>query len=114
MALRDVTLDMYRGEITVILGQSGSGKTTLISIIAGLCNYNISRIQIIMYYNTVGIQKPTSGSIRIGNIDIFKKPSARRRIGISQDLAAYFECLTIFEQLYYLCKVKHHNIKLKY
>ncbi|MCC7133566.1 MAG: ABC transporter ATP-binding protein [Gemmatimonadales bacterium] len=35
-ALRHVDLDLYRGELAVILGPSGSGKSTLLNILGGL------------------------------------------------------------------------------
>ncbi len=35
-ALRDVDLDLYEGELVVLLGPSGSGKSTLINILGGL------------------------------------------------------------------------------
>jgi putative ABC transport system ATP-binding protein len=35
-ALRDVDLDLYEGELIVLLGASGSGKSTLLNIIGGL------------------------------------------------------------------------------
>jgi putative ABC transport system ATP-binding protein len=37
-ALRGVDLEVYEGELLMIVGPSGSGKTTLISIIAGILN----------------------------------------------------------------------------
>ncbi|WP_315811597.1 ABC transporter ATP-binding protein [Bradyrhizobium sp. SZCCHNR2028] len=35
-ALRDVDLDIYEGELVVLLGPSGSGKSTLLNILGGL------------------------------------------------------------------------------
>jgi putative ABC transport system ATP-binding protein len=35
-ALRDITLDVYAGELLMLVGPSGCGKTTLISILAGI------------------------------------------------------------------------------
>jgi len=36
VALRDVDLDLYEGELVVLLGPSGSGKSTLLNILGGL------------------------------------------------------------------------------
>ena len=38
LALRGVNLDVFSGQMTLLVGQSGCGKTTLISIVAGLLN----------------------------------------------------------------------------
>lgn len=50
-ALQGVNLNIDKGEFTAIVGPSGSGKTTLLNIIGGL-------------------DKPTSGEIRVGGLDI--------------------------------------------
>ena len=35
-ALRGASLELYRGELVVLLGPSGSGKSTLLNILGGL------------------------------------------------------------------------------
>ena len=37
-ALRDISLEIKRGEIFALLGPNGAGKTTLISVICGIVN----------------------------------------------------------------------------
>ena len=36
LAIEDVNLEIFRGELLVILGRSGSGKTTLLNLLGGL------------------------------------------------------------------------------
>jgi ABC-2 type transport system ATP-binding protein len=43
-ALRDVTLDVGRGELLAVLGPNGAGKTTLLSILAGIAKPDSGRI----------------------------------------------------------------------
>jgi ABC-2 type transport system ATP-binding protein len=63
-ALRDINLEIRRGEIFALLGPNGAGKTTLISIICGLVN-------------------PSSGSVQAGGHDIIREyRQARARIGL--------------------------------
>jgi ABC-2 type transport system ATP-binding protein len=63
-ALRDVALDIRRGEIFALLGPNGAGKTTLISIVCGIVN-------------------PGGGSVRVDGHDILcDYRAARSRIGL--------------------------------
>ena len=50
-ALKNINLDIKKGEILALLGPNGAGKTTLISVICGLVN-------------------PTGGSVTVGGYDI--------------------------------------------
>ncbi len=43
-ALKDINLDINRGEIFALLGPNGAGKTTLISIICGIANLSEGRV----------------------------------------------------------------------
>jgi len=63
-ALRDINLDIHRGEIFALLGPNGAGKTTLISIICG-------------------ISSPTTGTVCADGFDIEKDyRQARSKIGL--------------------------------
>ena len=63
-ALRNVNLEIRRGEIFALLGPNGAGKTTLINIICGIVN-------------------PSSGSITADGHDIVREfRLARARIGL--------------------------------
>ncbi|MEJ0007665.1 MAG: ATP-binding cassette domain-containing protein [Steroidobacteraceae bacterium] len=44
VAVDDVSLDVYRGEIFCLLGGSGSGKTTLLRMLAGFETPSAGRI----------------------------------------------------------------------
>jgi putative ABC transport system ATP-binding protein len=50
-ALRGVSVDIARGELTAVMGPSGSGKSTLMHILAGL-------------------DKPTAGSVAIDGVEL--------------------------------------------
>jgi ABC-2 type transport system ATP-binding protein len=71
-AVKDVDLDIQRGEIFSLLGPNGAGKTTLISMISGLLT-------------------PTRGDALIGGHSITKEPiAAKRLLGVvPQEIALY-------------------------
>src|SRR6201992_3437848 len=45
-ALKDINLEIERGEIFALLGPNGAGKTTLISIICGINNLGGGRVTV--------------------------------------------------------------------
>ncbi|RKD30499.1 ABC transporter ATP-binding protein [Thermohalobacter berrensis] len=45
-ALKDISLDIYEGEIVVLVGPSGCGKSTLLSIVAGLLKPSSGKVLI--------------------------------------------------------------------
>ena len=83
-ALRDVSLDAYRGEVLALLGDNGAGKSTLVKCIAGVHSLD-------------------EGSILLdGEEAALHSPAAARRAGIEtvyQDLAL-FDNLTPAQNFY--------------
>jgi ABC-2 type transport system ATP-binding protein len=74
LAVRDISLNIERGEIFSLLGPNGAGKTTTISMMSGLLT-------------------PTEGDVLIEGYSIVKNPiEVKRRIGVvPQDIALYPE-----------------------
>jgi iron(III) transport system ATP-binding protein len=85
-ALRDVDLDVARGEFFVLLGPSGSGKTTLLRSVAGL-------------------ERPDGGEIELGGRTAFSSerkvfvPAEDRGIGMVFQSYAIWPHLTVFENV---------------
>ena len=46
-ALKDITLDLHKGEFTGLVGPSGSGKTTLLNIIGGLDSPTEGKVRVL-------------------------------------------------------------------
>src|SRR6186713_337799 len=46
-ALRGVDLDVYSGELTLLVGPSGCGKTTLLSVVCGMLNATSGEINVL-------------------------------------------------------------------
>src|SRR5215510_6208354 len=59
-ALKDIYLDIYRGEIFALLGPNGAGKTTLISIICGIVNPSAGTITVDGHDIITGYRKARS------------------------------------------------------
>src|SRR5215475_4939397 len=59
-ALKDINLEIYRGEIFALLGPNGAGKTTLISIICGIVNPSTGAVAVDGHDIIAGYRKARS------------------------------------------------------
>uniref|UniRef100_A0A8C6MKT9 ABC transporter domain-containing protein n=1 Tax=Moschus moschiferus TaxID=68415 RepID=A0A8C6MKT9_MOSMO len=88
LAVQDLSLNLYEGQITVLLGHNGAGKTTTLSILTG-------------FY------RPTSGKVYISGYDISKDMvQVRKSLGLCPQDDILFHHLTVSEHLYFYCVVK--------
>ena len=87
-ALKGVSLEVYRGELLVLLGPSGSGKSTLLRIIAGL-------------------EYPTSGKIYIDGEDITTLPPYKRDTSMIFQHLALFPHMTVYDNVAYGLKIRN-------
>ena len=82
-ALKNINLDINKGEIFAMLGPNGAGKTTLISIICGIVS-------------------PSSGKIIVDNFDIIDDyRETRSRIGLVPQELSLEQFETVFNNVSY-------------
>lgn len=86
-ALKEISLDVRRGEFFTLLGPSGSGKSTLLKILAGL-------------------EVPDSGQVVIAGKDMTRIPSYRRNTSLIFQEYALFPHMTAEENVEYGLKVR--------
>ena len=86
--LRNISLDVERGEYFVILGPTGAGKTLLLELIAG---FHI----------------PDEGKILIDGADATKLPPERRNIGFVYQDYALFPHLSVEENVKFGLRLKN-------
>jgi ABC-2 type transport system ATP-binding protein len=81
VAVRDLTFNVDQGEIFGFLGANGAGKSTTIRMLCGLL-------------------RPTSGTARVGGIDVSRDPEAvKRRIGYMSQRFSLYEKLTVDQNI---------------
>ncbi|NXD76771.1 ABCAA protein, partial [Halcyon senegalensis] len=89
-ALRGLSLNIYEGQITALLGHSGAGKTTLLNVLSGFT-------------------WPSEGSATIYNCklsEIGDREEIRKMIGICPQFNIQFEVLTVKENLKTFAEIK--------
>ena len=86
-ALKDVSLDVYRGEFLTILGPSGCGKTTILRLVAGF-------------------EGATSGLVSIDGQDVTDLPPERRNVNTVFQSYALFPHMNVFENVAFGLRMK--------
>src|SRR4029078_4287310 len=76
VAVNDVSLKVYRGELFCLLGGSGCGKTTLLRMLAGF-------------------EQPTTGRISIDGVDMTGIPPYERPVNMMFQSYALFPHMTV-------------------
>ncbi|EDO48951.1 predicted protein [Nematostella vectensis] len=88
VAVDNLSLNMYKGQITALLGHNGAGKTTTMSILTGLFT-------------------PTSGSAMIDNKSILTDiDGIRESLGLCPQHNVLFDRLTVEEHLEFFINLK--------
>lgn len=80
VAVNDVSLDIYRGELFSLLGSSGCGKTTLLRMLAGF-------------------ETPSAGRIIIDGIDMTAVPPYERPVNMVFQSYALFPHMTVAQNV---------------
>ncbi|XP_010838764.1 PREDICTED: LOW QUALITY PROTEIN: ATP-binding cassette sub-family A member 3 [Bison bison bison] len=87
-AVRDLNLNLYEGQITVLLGHNGAGKTTTLSMLTGLF-------------------PPTSGRAYISGYEVSQDmDQIRKSLGLCPQHDVLFDDLTVAEHLYFYAQLK--------
>ncbi len=61
-ALRDVSLELHRGQVLLLMGPSGSGKSTLLAVLSGLLRPDRGEVMILGEDLWRMSERPASGS----------------------------------------------------
>ncbi len=85
--VRDLDLDVAKGEFVTLLGPSGSGKTTALMMLAGF-------------------ERPDAGAILLEGRDISRTPPHRRDIGVVFQSFALFPHLSVAENVAFALRVR--------
>lgn len=86
--LKEVDLDVYRGEFLTLLGPSGCGKTTLLRLISGF-------------------EQPSKGQILINGSCVNQLPPQQRDVHTVFQSYALFPHLSVFENVAFALRCRH-------
>lgn len=85
-AVFGVDLTLRDGECLALFGPNGAGKTTLLRLVAGLL-------------------KPTSGAVRVRDVDVRRDPAARAGVGLVSHHSMLYAALTALENVEFAARL---------
>ena len=85
-ALRDVTIDLFAGRVTAILGENGAGKTTLVNVVSGAVQPDLGELAI--EGRPVSFGSPLD-AMRLGVFVVHQEPQLFSQMTIAQNLFTY-------------------------
>ena len=90
--VRDLDLELHRGEFLTLLGPSGSGKTTCLMMLAGF-------------------EPPSTGDIRINGVSVAGLPPDKRGIGVVFQNYALFPHMSVGANLAFPLEVRGLSVR---
>ncbi len=93
VALDDVSFNVYKGKVNVLIGENGAGKSTLMKIL-------------------VGVEQPTSGKILLDGSEIHpRSPLEATRLGIGMIFQELNLCdnLSVVDNIFLAYEMTHRN-----
>jgi len=93
-ALDDVSFEVPKGSLTVLLGPSGCGKSTLLRLVAGL-------------------DRATAGRIFIDGVDVTMLPPHQRRVSMVFQFYALFPHLTVAQNITFGLRIRKVDAKAR-
>jgi len=99
--LKDLSFDVYRGRINVVIGPSGSGKT-------------------VMMRQLIRLERPDAGQVLVDGVDMVQLEGlelarARRTMGMVFQMSALFDSMTVFDNVAFPLRehtrMSHHQVR---
>lgn len=92
VAIENLDLDIYQGDITVVLGRNGAGKTTLMSMLTGTLHSSF-------------------GTAIVDGYDMrFRRQDIQQDIGICPQKDVLFDNLTIKEHIFFYSRLRRQSL----
>ncbi|CAG9771809.1 unnamed protein product [Ceutorhynchus assimilis] len=85
--VKNLNMDIYKNQITVLLGHNGAGKSTTMGMITGMIN-------------------KTSGKIIINGVEVRSRSDINKSVGLCPQDNMFFETLTVMEHLLIFATLK--------